>query len=341
MARSKRALGGVGRFRAARAARREGRSRERGPSGARRPVRGMRAGSPVAPRQPGPVARRSPLRPRRRQRRGRSVGAGGVAGGVGAGGLHALGAGRGSRAGDTGRAAGEDGCASLADGARVRGGPRDGLTRGRARRQRARACRLCALARGAGVVWRGSRRDRGAFVRRAARRCDVALRRGRRARAPGRAGAVRARVVGERSALHRARHRRRARRAPHRARRRVDRFARRERSRRPRGLPTPSVRRALFLGSTGALCALFATWLLLAASDDERASSWRLHAMVLGAAGPVAALALLHVLEVAPAPMPLRLYALLPVTAVAATWLVSLLLRRSSRLPRVRAAATK
>ena len=183
MARSKRALGGVGRFRAARAARREGRSRERGPSGARRPVRGMRAGSPVAPRQPGPVARRSPLRPRRRQRRGRSVGAGGVAGGVGAGGLHALGAGRGSRAGDTGRAAGEDGCASLADGARVRGGPRDGLTRGRARRQRARACRLCALARGAGVVWRGSRRDRGAFVRRAARRCDVALRRGRRARA--------------------------------------------------------------------------------------------------------------------------------------------------------------
>ena len=103
----------------------------------------------------------------------------------------------------------------------------------------------------------------------------------------------------------------------------------------------PAEWRALFLGSTGALCALFATWLLLAASDDERASSWRLHAMVLGAAGPVAALALLHVLEVAPAPMPLRLYALLPVTAVAATWLVSLLLRRSSRLPRVRAAATK
>jgi len=113
-------------------------------------------------------------------------------------------------------------------------------------------------------------------------------------------------------------------------------------------LPAPW--RALFLASAGALSAMLATWLLLAASDDERASSWRLHAIAIGAAGPVAALALLHVLEVAPAPMPLRLYALLPVVAVAATWLVSLALapRVASllsallvRLPRMRAAATK
>jgi hypothetical protein len=104
-------------------------------------------------------------------------------------------------------------------------------------------------------------------------------------------------------------------------------------------LPAPW--RALFLASSGALSAFLATWLLLAASDDQRASSWRLHALSLGAAGPVAALALLRVLEVAPAPMPLRLYALLPAAAAAATWLVSLVLARLSRLPRMRTAATK
>jgi hypothetical protein len=112
----------------------------------------------------------------------------------------------------------------------------------------------------------------------------------------------------------------------------------------------PAAWRALFLASTGALSAMFATWLLLAATDDERSASWRLHAIVLGAAGPVAALALLHVLEVAPAPMPLRLYALLPIVAVAATWIVSLALAQRvtslassllARLPWVRAAATK
>jgi hypothetical protein len=106
----------------------------------------------------------------------------------------------------------------------------------------------------------------------------------------------------------------------------------------------PAAWRALFLATTGALSALLATWLLLVASDDERSSAWRLHAIAIGAAGPVAALALLHVLEVAPAPMPLRLYALLPIAAAAATWLVSFLLARGRylpRLPRMRAAATK
>jgi hypothetical protein len=105
-------------------------------------------------------------------------------------------------------------------------------------------------------------------------------------------------------------------------------------------LPAPW--RALFLASSGALSALLATWSLLRyrASTEDGASSWRLHAIVLGAAGPVAALGLLHVLEVAPAPMPLALYGLLPVVAAAATWLASLALG-SARLPWSRAAATK
>jgi hypothetical protein len=102
----------------------------------------------------------------------------------------------------------------------------------------------------------------------------------------------------------------------------------------------PAAWRALFLAASGLLSAVLATWLLLrAAMTDRAATSWRLHAILLGAAGPVAALALLHALEVAPAPMPVRLYALLPVAASLATWLASLAMG-SLRLPRAQAAAT-
>ena len=104
----------------------------------------------------------------------------------------------------------------------------------------------------------------------------------------------------------------------------------------------PAAWRALFLASSGGLSAMLAIWFLLRLrpSTDDGASSWRLHAILLGAAGPVSALALLRVLEVAPAPMPLRLYALLPVAASGATWLASLALG-SARLPWSRATATK
>ncbi len=104
----------------------------------------------------------------------------------------------------------------------------------------------------------------------------------------------------------------------------------------------PAGWRALFLASSGALSAMLAVGFLLGrrARAEERASSWRLHAIVLGAAGPVATLAVLHVLEVAPAPMPLPLYAMLPAVAAGATWAASLAFG-SGRLPWSRAAATK
>jgi hypothetical protein len=104
----------------------------------------------------------------------------------------------------------------------------------------------------------------------------------------------------------------------------------------------PAGWRALLLASSGALSAMLAMGFLLSrrASTEDRAPSWRLHAILLGAAGPVSTLALLHVLEVAPAPMPLALYAMLPVVAAAATWAPSLALG-SARLPWSRAAATK
>jgi hypothetical protein len=46
---------------------------------------------------------------------------------------------------------------------------------------------------------------------------------------------------------------------------------------------------------------------------------WRLHALLLGAAGPVSALAFLHALEKTEAPMPLWLYGALPLVAAGAT----------------------
>ncbi len=72
---------------------------------------------------------------------------------------------------------------------------------------------------------------------------------------------------------------------------------------------------------------------------DQRALTlWRIHALVLGAAGPVSALALLHALERSEAPLPLRLYASLPVAAATATVSVALVVWR---LPGVRVAASK
>jgi hypothetical protein len=64
--------------------------------------------------------------------------------------------------------------------------------------------------------------------------------------------------------------------------------------------------RAVLLASSGAGAALFAVWLVLALAarpdlgDQQR--MWRLHAIALGAAGPVGVLALLHALERADAP---------------------------------------
>jgi hypothetical protein len=100
-------------------------------------------------------------------------------------------------------------------------------------------------------------------------------------------------------------------------------------------LPAPW--RATLLSASAAGCALLATFLLLA-MDQRGLTVWRFHAIALGAAGPVTCLALLHVLERAAAPMPLRLYALLPITAAVSTVALALVV---SRLPGVRAAATK
>jgi len=94
--------------------------------------------------------------------------------------------------------------------------------------------------------------------------------------------------------------------------------------------------RALLLASAAAASALLAVGALLA-MDQRGLVLWRLHAIAVGGAGPVSALALLHTLERASAPMPIALYALLPVAAVAATLALVLLV---SGLPGVRATAT-
>ena len=99
----------------------------------------------------------------------------------------------------------------------------------------------------------------------------------------------------------------------------------------------PAAWRAVFLATSGAASGLFAVWLLLV-MDQRALTLWRLHALLVGAAGPVSALALLHALERAEAPMPLRLYAALPLVAAAATVSVALVVWR---LPGVRVAARK
>ena len=99
----------------------------------------------------------------------------------------------------------------------------------------------------------------------------------------------------------------------------------------------PAAWRAAFLATSGAASGLLAVWLLLA-MEERALVLWRLHALLVGAAGPVSSLALLHVLERAEAPMPLRLYAALPVTAAVATVSAALVVWR---LPGVRVAASK
>ena len=81
----------------------------------------------------------------------------------------------------------------------------------------------------------------------------------------------------------------------------------------------PAAWRAAFLPASGAASALLTVWLLLA-MDQRALTLWRIHALLVGAAGPVSSLALLHALERAEAPMPLRLYAALPVVAAVATF---------------------
>jgi hypothetical protein len=105
----------------------------------------------------------------------------------------------------------------------------------------------------------------------------------------------------------------------------------------------PATWRAALLATSGALSSLLAAWLLL--KMEERALAlWRLHALLLGAAGPVAALALLHSLEARDAgAMPLHLpplacYSSLPLVAAAMTLCVALLV---ARLPGVRVAASR
>ncbi len=101
----------------------------------------------------------------------------------------------------------------------------------------------------------------------------------------------------------------------------------------------PAAWRAVFLASSGAVSGFLAVWLLLAI-QQRALRLWRIHALLVGAAGPVASLALLHTLERAEAPMPLPLYATLPLVAAVATVFVGLL-APAWRLPGVRVAASK
>jgi hypothetical protein len=105
-------------------------------------------------------------------------------------------------------------------------------------------------------------------------------------------------------------------------------------------LPAPW--RAAFLGTSGAVSALLAAWLLL--SMEQRALSlWRLHALLIGAAGPVSSLGFLHALEKLDPAMPFRLppllcYGALPVVAAMATISSALLV---ACLPGVRVTASR
>ena len=187
-----------------------------------------------------------------------------------------------------------------------------GFARRGARRERAGTCPLGSPARRSGLVCVDADAGRG---RRSAPWCCLALRRLAR-RASRRSTAVLGRsewAASERPLLG-ARDRRRARRPPHRARRRVRRVCLRggrravghERAREARALPPPPVRpRVLAPARRGALrswrrrpqsrrssrCGCSSPW------SRRALALWRLHALLLGAAGPVASLALLHALE--------------------------------------------
>jgi hypothetical protein len=99
-------------------------------------------------------------------------------------------------------------------------------------------------------------------------------------------------------------------------------------------LPVPA--RALLLAAAGLVSGVLAAWLLLVL-EQKGLSLWRLHALALGAAGPVGCLGLLHALERAEKAPPLA-YGLLPVSAGAATLVVALLVWS---LPGVRAPGTR
>ncbi len=110
--------------------------------------------------------------------------------------------------------------------------------------------------------------------------------------------------------------------------------------------------RAAFLAVAGAGSALLAVWLLLV-MDQRALVLWRLHALLIGSAGPVATLAMLHALEAhesggAPPLLPLLgggaahlsplvYYGVLPGAAALATLCAAALV---TRLPGVRVAAS-
>jgi hypothetical protein len=107
-------------------------------------------------------------------------------------------------------------------------------------------------------------------------------------------------------------------------------------------LPAPW--RAVFLATSGVGSALLAVWLLLA-MDERALVLWRLHALLVGAAGPVAALAFLHALEAheknGQMPLglpPLLCYGALPFVATATTLSAAALV---TRLPGVRVTASR
>jgi hypothetical protein len=87
--------------------------------------------------------------------------------------------------------------------------------------------------------------------------------------------------------------------------------------------------RALVLGLTAWLSASVAAFLVL-----RRLATARAHAIVLGAAGPVAALGLVRLLETSDARAPV--FALVPLAGAAATFLAGLIVSRISRAPRLR-----
>ena len=101
----------------------------------------------------------------------------------------------------------------------------------------------------------------------------------------------------------------------------------------------PAEWRAVFLAAAGVTSGLIAVWILLL-MEERGLGHWRLHAIALGAAGPVACLALLHALERAERYVKLcPVYASLPIAAGAAPYSSSLSLCGACR--GVRAAARK
>ena len=99
----------------------------------------------------------------------------------------------------------------------------------------------------------------------------------------------------------------------------------------------PASWRALLLFASAAASSLLAVGLLLL-MEQRSFSLWRFHAFCIGSAGPLACLALLHALELARGPIPVGLFALLPLVASAAALATAALV---STLPGVRVAATR